>query len=384
MLHFAVKMLIGDKAKYIGIVLGIMFASFIITQQAAIFIGLMTRTYGFIADTSQPDIWVMDPKVQFVDDIKPLRDMRLYRVRGIEGVRWAVPLYKGLINARLSNGMYQSCVLIGIDDASLIGGPPEMIEGRLVDLRLTNGIIIDDVGAKDKLAVHAADGTVNTVNLYDTIELNDRRAVVVGISKVARTFQSQPVVYTTYLRALSFAPPERKQLSFILVKADKGVSPSDLCQRIRDVTGLAAYTQQEFQKVTVDYFMKRTGIPINFGTAVFLGLIIGCAIAGQTFYNFTLDNLRHFGTFKAMGASNATLVKMILFQALIVGAIGWGLGMGLSSIFGFLCANSELSFIIPWQLFVGSGIVMLLICLFAALISVRTVLRLEPAIVFKS
>ena len=93
----AIKMLIGDRAKYLGIIMGITFASLLITQQLAIFNGLMSRTYGAITDVGLPDIWVMDPKVQFIDDVKPLQDTQLFRVRGVEGVEWAVPLYKGLL-----------------------------------------------------------------------------------------------------------------------------------------------------------------------------------------------------------------------------------------------------------------------------------------------
>ena len=73
----AFKMLVGDRAKYFGIVMGLTFASLLITQQAAIFIGLMERTYNAINDVGLPDIWVMDPKVQFVDDIKPIQDTKL-------------------------------------------------------------------------------------------------------------------------------------------------------------------------------------------------------------------------------------------------------------------------------------------------------------------
>ena len=131
MLGYALKMLIGDKVKYIGIVLGLTFASFIITQQSAILVGIVDRTFGFVTDTSQPNIWVMDPSVQYIDDIKPLKDTDLYRVRSVEGIEWATPLYKGLIQARLQNGTFQTCVFIGIDDASLIGGPPRIIEGNL-------------------------------------------------------------------------------------------------------------------------------------------------------------------------------------------------------------------------------------------------------------
>src|SRR3954469_6979494 len=148
----AIKMLVGDRAKYLGIIMGLTFASLLITQQLAIFFGLMTRTFGAITDMGLPDIWVMDPKVQFIDDIKPLQDTVLYRVRGIEGVEWAVPLYKGLLKARLDNGNFQTCNVLGLDDATLIGGPPEMVQGRLSDLRRADAVIVDENGANGKLA----------------------------------------------------------------------------------------------------------------------------------------------------------------------------------------------------------------------------------------
>lgn len=379
----ALKMLMGDRGKYLGIVMGLTFASLIMTQQPAIFIGLMMRSYSFITDVGLPDIWVMDPKVQFIDDVKPMQDMELYRVRGIEGVKWAMPLYKGLIKARLANGNFQTCNVIGLDDATLIGGPPRMLEGRLEDLRRSDAVIVDRDGALEKLGVPGPDGKPIPLKVGDLLELNDRRAIVVGIAKNTRTFQSQPVVYTTYTRAMMYAPRERKLLSFILVKAKPGEDLEMLSERIRRSTGLQAYTQKGFQKLTYDYFMANTGIPINFGISVTLGFIVGAAIAGQTFYSFTMENLRQFGVLKAMGASNWTLLRMILLQATLVGAIGYGLGVGLTSLFGWAMRNTILAFKFPWQLLVFSGLGVMLICIFAALISIRKVIQLEPAVVFK-
>src|SRR5918993_4113901 len=233
----ALKMLMGDRAKYLGIIMGLTFASLLITQQLGIFVGLMSRTFGFLTDTSLPDVWVMDEKVQFIDDIKPLQDTQLLRVRGISGVEWAVPLYKGLLKARLSNGNFQTCNVFGLDDATLIGGPPVMIEGNLADLRRSEAVIVDDVGAAEKLAHINPDGTTTPLKVGDTLELNDHRAVVVGICRVSRTFQSQPVIYTTYTRATRFAPRERKLLSFVVVKAKPGVGAQALADRINKNTG---------------------------------------------------------------------------------------------------------------------------------------------------
>jgi len=383
--HIALKMLMGDKGKYLGIVMGLTFASLIMTQQPAIFLGLMSRSYSFISDLGLPDIWVMDTKVQFVDDIKPLQDTELYRVRGVSGVEWAMPLYKGLLKARLPDGTFQTCNVIGLDDATLIGGPPVMLEGRIEDLRRSDSVIVDIDGAKDKLAKPSPipGGRTIPLKVGDSLELNDRRAIVVGIAKVTRTFQSQPVVYTTYSRAKSYAPRERKLLSFVLVKAKKGENHRALTRRIRERTGLAAYTRDEFKELTYQYFLKNTGIPINFGISVTLGFIVGAAIAGQTFYNFTLENMRQFGVLKAMGTSNWTLLRMILLQAVLVGSLGYGLGVGLTALFGFAMRNTILAFKFPWQLLFFSGAGVSLICVFAALISIRKVILLEPAIVFK-
>lgn len=381
----AIKMLVGDRARYLGILMGLTFASLLITQQSAIFTGLMARTYGFITDTGLPDIWVMDPKVMFIDDIKPLQDTMLHRVRGVEGVEWAMPLYKGLLKAKLSNGSFQTCNVVGLDDTTLVGGPPEIVKGSLADLRQADAVIVDEVGANGKLAKPATEpgGKPTPIGIGDTLELNDHRAIVVGICRGTRTFQSQPVIYTTYSRALRFAPGERKLMSFVLVKAKPGTDQVALCRRIAGATGLAAYTKQQFKDLTYDYFMKYTGIPVNFGIAVLLGFIVGTAIAGQTFFNFTMDNIKYFAALKAMGARDGQLLRMIVLQALIVGAVGWGIGIGAASLFGFLLKHTELSFLLTWKLMGVSGLAILVICGISALLSLRTVLKAEPAIVFK-
>lgn len=376
-------MLMGDKTKYFSIILGLSFASFIISQQSGILVGIIKRTFGLVTDTSQAQIWVMDSTVQYIDDVKPLKDTDLYRVRSVEGVAWAVPFYKGLIQARLKSGTFQTCVFLGIDNASLIGGPPVMLEGKLEDLRIEDGVIVNKVGAETKLASYV-NGKRIPLRVGDTMEINDHRAVVVGICEVSRTFQSQPVIYTTYDRATFFAPLQRKLLSFILVAPKEGVLAKDLTQKIHGQTGLAAYTSKDLKNLTIDYYMKYTGIFVNFGVAIILGFIIGIAVAGQTLYNFTIDNLPYFGICKAMGASNSLLVKMVLIQAIVVSIIGWGIGIGMAALFALLTQKTELSFSMPLWLYLVSGISILFICLLVALFCIRSVIKLDPAIVFKS
>ncbi len=380
----ALKMLVGDRAKYIGIIIGLTFASLLITQQSAIFAGIMTRTFSFLTDAGLPDVWVVDPQVQYIEDIKPLQDTRVLRVRGIPGVEWAEPIYKGSLQARLPNGTFQTCIVVGLDDETLVGGPPTMVAGALRDLRQSDGVIVDVIGAEGKLSRLLPGGRRAPLRIGDTLELNDHRALVVGICRVTQTFQANPVIYTTYSRATTYAPPQRKLLSFVAAKARAGENLDALCQRIERTTGLKAYTCAEFKKLTFYYYLKYTGMPVNFLTAVALGFIVGITISGQTFYNFTLDNLRYFGTLKAMGATNQALLRMILLQALVVAAIGYGLGVGAASLWGSLLeGRTQLAFRLPWQLLVATAGAVLLICLTSAALSIRKVTRLEPAVVFR-
>jgi putative ABC transport system permease protein len=381
----AIKMLVGDRAKYLGIIVGLTFASLLITQQAAIFVGLMTRTYGAVSANGLADIWIMDENVRFFDDVKPMSDTQLPRVRGVQGVEWAVPFYHGILNARTASGKVQHVNVNGLDDATLIGAPPEMVVGSITDLRRADSIIVDETGASRELAHPPAQpgGVRAPLAVGETLEINDHRATVVGICRTVRSFQWGPQVYTTHSRAVSFAPPQRKSLCFVLVKAKAGEDIPALCQRLRATTGLEARTHEDFKNAIYDYFYFYTGIPINFGIAVLLGFIVGTAIAGQTFYNFTLDNLKHFGALKAMGAPNAMLLKMILLQSALVGAIGYGLGVGIASLFGLMIRDSELAFRMPWWLLVVSAVSVAIICMLSAGISILKVVRLEPAIVFK-
>jgi putative ABC transport system permease protein len=373
----ALKMLTGDRSKYFGIIFGVTFASLLIAQQGAIFCGLMLRTSSQIFDISGADIWVMDPGMQFVDDIKPLSDNELYRVRGVEGVKWAVRLYKGIARSRFSDGKFQQFILLGLDDATMVGAPREMVIGTLADLRKPDAVIMDEGGYKYLWPNEP-------VQLGRTFEMNDRRAVLVGLCKASPTFQTFPVVYTRFSQATTFVPRERKLMSFVLAEPNEGVPAADVCKRITERTGLKAETQDQFIWTTMWYYMVRTGIPINFGITIFLGFIVGTAIAGQTFYLFVIENLRQFGSLKAMGVTNTRIIGMILLQSLVVSVLGYSLGVGMAALFGELNKNNDtLAFFMPWQILAITGGAVVLIGILSSLLSVRRVMVLEPAIVFR-
>jgi putative ABC transport system permease protein len=376
----ALKMLFGDRAKLLGLVFGMAFSTLLITQQASMFVGIMARTANLISEMPEPNIWVMDPVIEQIDAVRPMRDTELARVRGVPGVAWAVPFFKGQAVVTTMGGKLLSSFVYGLDDVSLVGLPREFVLGSPQALKGPDAIAMDEAGFKRFWPNEP-------LTLGKIIEINDRRAVVAAVVRAPVPFQTQPLIYTRYSQALGFTNNGRNQLSYVLVRSAPGADAAEVARAIQQRTGLKAMTSDQFGWMTIMYFLRNTGIPVNFGTVVALGVVVGIAVVGLTFHMFVTENLKQYAALKAMGLTNGRLVGMVLLQATVVGAIGYGLGLGLTSVFFELATSSPTSFFrgfyLPWEVAVGVALLALLIMLVSSLISLRRVLVVDPAIVFR-
>ena len=107
-------------------------------------------------------------------------------------------------------------------------------------------------------------------------------------------------------------------------------------------------------------------------------------VTGQTFFNFTLDNLRYFASLKAMGTSSFMLIRMVLFQVTFVTFLSYGIGIGVAAIAGYFIRKTDLAFLMPWQVLVYTLVAMLVVGFASGILSLVKVLRLEPGVVFKT
>jgi len=375
----ALRMLTGDRAKYLGLIFAIAFSTFLLENQTSIFAGIMARTGNQIADVTEASVWVMDPATQYFEETKPLKDTDLSRVRGVAGVDYAVRLFKGQPVARTEAGRFSMAVVMGLDDATLIGAPRRMVMGSWERLWEPNSIVIDRAGYQLLFGDE-------TPRLGRTLEMNDHLVRIVGISDALAPFASFPVIHARYSEAVNFQGRERSQMAFVLAQPQAGVSAKELARRISEETGLKARSRDEFRWDCVRYYMAHTGIPVNFGITIAIALVIGLVVSGQTFYLFTVENLRQFGALKAIGVTNGRLVGMILLQALTVGFIGYAIGTGMAAVFfeAFSRKIATRGIILMWQNAVGVGVLMFLVVVAASLLSIRKVLVLEPAAVFRT
>jgi putative ABC transport system permease protein len=374
----ALRMLTGDRAKYFGLVFAIAFCTFLLENQTSIFANIMKRTASQILDVTDAEVWVMDPQTEYWEQTKALKDTDLTRVRSVPGVQWAVRLFKGNPVARTLEGKFASSFLVGIDDATLAGAPREMLLGSWQRLREPDSVVVDQAG-------YLLLFPDQPLALGRTLEMNDHRVTIVGISNVPAPFVSLPVMHTRYSEAINFLGRERTQLSFVIARPESGVGASALTSRIHARTGLRARTTQEFMWDCVRYYLQHTGIPVNFGITIAVAIIVGAVVAGQTFYLFTVENLKQFGALKAIGVTNLRLIGMILLQAFTAGTLGFSIGTGMAATFFeiFVHKLATRGIVLMWQCVALTAACIFFVVIVASVLSIRRVLVLEPAAVFR-
>jgi putative ABC transport system permease protein len=373
-LRLAFKLVVNDRAKFAALLIGITFAVFLMVQITSVFHGILQKSSSTVINIGAP-IWVMDTAVQTVANSIPIPDYMLDAVRSIDGVNYAVPLYSGGGLAKLNDGTYQSVTVIGLDDATLYGRP-----------QLTEGSIEDLYGSNAFLVVHDAEySKLGNPTVGTTFEINDHRAVIVGIAEVTISgLFGMPTLYTTYSRAVQYLPNTRFTYAYILVEPKSRNDIEHIKSEIARL-GYLALTIDEFKERVADFYEYRTGLGTNILMMTVVSFLVGMSVSGQTFYSFVLENIEKFGALKAIGAKGHELVLMILFQATFTGLAGYGLGVGLCS----LVTTVARKLVPDYTAYIGYSnlglafIMVLLIAGISSYIAVRKVIKVEPFDVFR-
>ncbi|MFN5299930.1 MAG: ABC transporter permease [Planctomycetaceae bacterium] len=371
-------MLFHDRAKYLGLILGVAISILLINQQVGVFVGMLMRASAVVRDVPEATIWVMDPGLKNMDTVFPLRNTELGRVRGVPGVLWAVPFFKAPATLRTFDGELESGLLVGIDDHSLVGAPPRFLLGQLEDLRRPDAVAI---GIDSYNRIFPG----QPLQLGQVLELNDHRAVLVAVVQDSPKFTNNVTLFTRYSQALTYTNNGRRQMSFVVAHEQPGEDPDAVARRIREQTGLLALTSDQFSWKLIRFIFFHTGIPISVGSVVLLGVVTGICIVGLLFNLFVMENMRHFAMLKAIGATNRLLVRMVLLEAAVVAFVGYGVGMGLGAIFFEVATQNEnfRGFRLPWQVAAASAALAVCMIVVSSQLVLRRVLRVEPAIVFR-
>jgi len=367
--------LFHDRVRFAVTLTGIVFALVLITIQFGLFLGFMTTTSNNI-DRSKADLWIVFHGVGYFDTGRMFSERKFYEVLSVPGVQQAEKYIQNFAYWKKPDGGVENVQVIGFHPGGGLGEPWNIVEGSVLDVKLEDGVIVDDL-YKEKLGVK---------KIGDRVEIGEHRARVVGFTHGIRSFTTSPFVYTSFKNSLNYTRPEARedQLAYILVKVAPGFTPDEVLKNLRArVKDVDIYTKAEFSRRTRFYWMFTTGAGLAVLTAALMGLVVGVAVVAQTIYAATMDHIREYGTLKAMGATNGYLYRVLVEQAVWSAVLGYGFAMVAAS---FIVQGSEKGgalILMPVAMKIGMLLLAVFMCITAALVSINKVTRLDPAMVFR-
>ena len=371
------KNLFHDKTRLAVTLTGIVFALVLIVVQFGLFLNFLD-TSANVVEHANADLWITAPKIPHVNGGAVIPESRRYQVLAVPGVAKAVKQNIQFVNWKLPGGATESAQIVGFDLDGGMGGPWNLVAGDISELRREDTVIIDEL-YKKKLGVQ---------QLGDTVEINGRRAQVVGFTTGIRSFTTAPYIYTSFKNSQNYvgrALMAADETLYVLVRLEPGADRATIKAALQKaLPGNDVYTNEEIHKKTQFYWVFGTGAGVTTLMGAILGLLVGVVVVAQTIYSATVDHIREFGTLKAMGASNAYIYNVIIQQAVLAAVMGYALAMSVSYFVVKGAEKGQAPISLPPPVAAGIFAISVGMCVAASVLSIRKATQIDPALVFKA
>jgi putative ABC transport system permease protein len=368
----AVRMMLHDRLKSIGTLVGVVFATLLANQQAGTFMGLLEKNTMLVANT-RADVWIVPRTLPTLQQAAPMSISVLHRAQVTPGVAWAEPLAFGGASLKVPGGGTEQLTVVGTRLPRGAGGPWNIVRGSVNDLREPGALFFEN----------AERVKYGGMNLRSQRELNGRTVHAVGFTWGLIPF-GPAYAFAEYDTARDLLRLDRDQVNFVLVGTQPGQSPEQLRDALRArLPDAQVLTSREFEAKIRRYLLTQTAIGVSFGTSTLFGLLVGFVIVALTMFSSVIDNLREFGTLKAIGATNWDLAIILLVQSVLFALSGTLLGLALVSRIAEGIRSANLALILPPWIYLGTFAVMTLMCIAASSLALIRVRRVEPGMVFR-
>jgi putative ABC transport system permease protein len=372
MAKVGVRMMFFDKLKLIGTLVGVVFAVVLSNQQLGTFLGLLYKNF-MIVERADADIWILPAGAETFGPGKVLPVSDAYQTRTIPGVAWADPVLVGAATVRLPAGGTEAVTVLGLKFPNYATGPWNMVVGDKSALSRPDTMIFED-GDREVLG---------GLNIGSIREVNGRNVTVGGFTWGMVPFgPSYAVADFELARELTNTPNDRA--NYIAVKLEPGADSQKLVGEIQARVGSSqVFTKDAFKSSMRSYVLKKTAIGITFGVSTLFAVIVGFVIVALSMFSAVVDNIREFGTLKALGSTNLDLAFLLFVQSVVFGVVGSIFGLALVSQMAKGIRSAKLTLIMPPWLTFGTMFFMVLLCCIASSLALIRLRKLEPAMVFR-
>ena len=364
MVPVARRNLVTEKVRLAISVAGVGFAVLLILVVVSMYRGWSSR--GGIIEELPGDLWVVqkgttDPfhSVSLVD--ANLSD-RLAEVEGVGSVTKAYARTMGVTVGGENVPLY----VMALD------GPPGLDQGPTRFFPEPGTIAIDRVFAKQ-----------HGLGVGDSVSIAGKPL------RVAEVYSGGNVVLFQFAFVSSGDAAEIYRLadavSYHLVSVAEGASRAVVAGRIESLGApVDVYTSEGFA-ATIREMVNKSFLPVV-AVIVLIGFVVGVAVIGLTTYTATIERARDFGVLKAIGATAGYLYRIIISQSLMVGVLGFVVGLGGSFLVARLATQAVPEFVtdIRWYDVLAVFAASLVMAVLSAYLPVRRIAGIDPASVFRA
>lgn len=366
------SMMFFDKAKLVGTVLGVVFAVVLTNQQLGIFLGLINRNVMFVENTNA-DLWIVPPSTENLAPGRTVSQSALFAAKTTPGVAFAEPLLYGGGSVKTPSGGTEQVTLIGAKYPRYAGGPWNIVAGDAKSIERPDTMTFED-SERD---------TLGGINLGSVREVNGRRMTAGAFTWGLEPF-GPSYAFVDYETARELLHTPRDQTSYVLVGVEPGRDVLEVKREIEARTsGVKVMTKLEFKHSIRDFIVFKQSLGASFGVSTLFGIIVGFVIVALSMFSSVVDNIREFGTLKAVGATNGDLALLLLAQSVAYALIGSIIGLALVTRMAAGIRSAKLTLLTPPWLTLSTVIGMTLICVLAASLALLRIRKVEPAMVFR-
>ncbi len=365
--------MIHNRFRFTVTILGIAFAIFLMIFQGSLLAGFL-RASSKGVEATDCDLWITARGVQCFEFPTPIPSRFREIALGIPGVFKVHRIALGPAIWQRPTGIGQTILMIGAEAGIGSAFPIPYLQATST-ATMHESVLVDESNAQ----------LLEVVTVPLEIEINHQRAYTRKVISGFGSFIGSPYVFTTYADSVKYLRLKSEETSYLVIKVQEGSNIKEVQSQLRHkLPEIDVWTKDEFAKQSQNFWVAQTGAGAALMTAAFLGFLVGLMVVSQNIYAITMENLEEFATLKALGATPSYIRRLVLTQALFCGVVGSIIGLTTAVPTIRLARN-----FIPWAYtpvwlpisMIGVGLVM---CAFASTISIRQVLKLDPARVFRA
>jgi putative ABC transport system permease protein len=370
----ALSSLLHDRGKLVAAIAGVALAATLLLVQIGLFVAFL-ETSSAIVRRIGGDVWVMARGTEVVDNGETLSAGSRAAVRARACVKTVRGVVISVATMRKPSGALDYVQIVGVERDQRPLVPWALARGLPGDLRGPGRVAIDEHDL-EKLALPSDP-------IGHSIEVGGRVATVAAITHGIRSFALYPYLFSELDTARWLAGAAEGQAQYWVAELESAACAQSVIDGVRRHVDLDAHTTDDFARMTESYWVFGSGAGGALAFCAVFSLLVGAVIVAQTLFSITKEHEKELATLKAMGATPAELVAFVGWQASFLALVGGGIGAALASTLQTILSSEGIAIALSPLVWGVGGLAVIAMCALASAPSVRRVLKVEAAEVFR-